>query len=215
MSLLRKRSQFSLLTLLLIVIASGAFLGLYLKQKEASKLRDEVRALREEVGYLDVDDPEKIWARVVKQKEIYHWRWRIYVPKDGLYTLYHTTDGIGPEDFPKHSNSKSMNLKRGEFKIEAEVAQTGESATLHMDYPGGVSTIGLGTAQKGYDDWNGSSTSRTLSEKSTAFEPGERVELLRLRAMKTISPTSKSTTAGPSPGLLIWIQEGPPKRSAP
>jgi hypothetical protein len=102
-------------------------------------LRQEVRRLRKELGYLVIEDPTKV--HFIQAERPYdndtHWTWRIYLPHGGEYHL-NVYSGPWPADahtpFPDHSvrrepfeaawRQRRANLSRwplptGEFQLDA------------------------------------------------------------------------------------------------
>ena len=69
--------------------------------REVGPLRAEVRRLRDEVGELIVDDPTKIHAIEVRQKDELTWRWRLWIPAGRTYVLRAVGEDIPKPIFPK------------------------------------------------------------------------------------------------------------------
>lgn len=205
----RARLQFSLLSLLLLMVVAGALIGLWISQRETNRLRTENRALREELGSLTIDDPTKLYARALRVNASLKWRWRIYAPQARDYKLNVQTGGIRDSGFATGSGSSmTFAVPQGEFTLEAEVQNVDAGQpVVHVMALGARGTTGINANVSGYQDWTkGNSSEVSFTTTSTAFDPEKPLELLRLRAMKTIGPGSSSTTPAPSPGLQIWIE---------
>lgn len=206
---IKKRFQFSLLSLLCIVIALGATMGFVFSRWETNRLLVENRKLREELGVLNIDDPTKYYARSLPVNDTMHWRWRIYFPKHRQYMIKVQTAQIGEEGFRLSSGSSfSVEVDKGEYTFEAEARQGKPGwADIHIQTNTGIFKTSVDTTQSGFDDWAaGSNSLRQLEKGSTAYDPEKPLELLRLRAQKRISPSTTTSVSEPSPGILIWIE---------
>lgn len=79
--------RFSLRTMMLATLFLGMALAIVLLTLELIPLRAEVQQLRNEAGYLTIDDPTKIHAIRVMTTETGTWRFRVWVPDGPLYYL--------------------------------------------------------------------------------------------------------------------------------
>jgi hypothetical protein len=203
----KKRLQFSLLSLLCIVVALGAVMGFWFSQQETNRLRAENRKLREELGVLNVEDSTKFYARSLPVNDTLHWRWRLYFPAHRRYTIKVQTEEIGDDGF-HHSSATSFDAEKGEYTFEAE-ARKGKTGWTDINIRTSTGQFGTSTEtmKPGFDDWSaGSYSSSQLDKASKEYDPAKPLELLRLRAMKRTSATTSSGVAEPGPGLLIWIE---------
>ena len=57
--------------------------------------RDEVQKYRGEMGYLDISDPSKIYARGIRTMGATKWSWRIYLPGKPQFRLCISTNNPG------------------------------------------------------------------------------------------------------------------------
>jgi hypothetical protein len=64
-----------------LVVFVGMAIALAMQYRELASLRVEVRTLRDEVGYLMVDDPLKLYAVGVEKHDELTWTWKLHVPK--------------------------------------------------------------------------------------------------------------------------------------
>ena len=215
----RKRFQFSLLTLLLVVVMLGAIMGFWFAQRETNRLRAENRQLREELGVLAVGDPAKFYARALVVNDNLKWRWRIYFPNRRSYRINLQTARIDDFGRPSGSGSSTTFLaEKGEYAIELEARKISPGhVELHLLLPSGNMTTSAQTLEPGFDDWaDGSSTTSQLNHASTEYDPDKPLELLRLRAMQRTTPNSSTSATTPCPGLLVWIEpDAPPQTVAP
>jgi hypothetical protein len=83
------RPRFSLLTILLLITIVGLMLVVWRQWREIGPLRAEVRRLRTEQGHLNIDDPTRIYSIQAETEEDDVWMWRIYIPPDRRFALWH------------------------------------------------------------------------------------------------------------------------------
>ena len=204
----KKRIQFSLLSLLCIVVALGAVMGFWFSQQETNRLCAENRKLREELGVLNVDDPTKFYARALPVNDTLHWRWRLYFPAHHGYSIHVETKEIGDTGFFHNSSSSSFEVDKGEYTFEVEARKGKPGWTdIHIMHPTGQFGTSTETMKTGFEDWSaGTFSTHQLDMASTEYDPTKRLQLLRVRALKHISATRSSTVKEPGPGLLIWIE---------
>ena len=203
-SLPRRRFQFSLATLLWLttVVACLAALGITYRslretRRELQAARSLLAACRVEMGYLDVSDPNKIYARGLRTMEPYKWSWRIYLPKNLRFKLRASIVGIPYEAVPSTSDSDIL-LMPGEHIIDASaILSRDEKWGLHikiLDGPGVDHDMPSG--------WNdGCETVGVFETKQEVVDSNSPLVLLRLRRIKNVYYYQ------PCNGLMIWIEE--------
>jgi hypothetical protein len=72
--------RFSLLGLFALVTIVALGVSLYLAQTRLAKAEAEVARLRQETGYLTIDDPSQVHVIAVPTGDPHAWRWRVYLP---------------------------------------------------------------------------------------------------------------------------------------
>ena len=205
----KKRIQFSLLSLLCIVVALGAVMGFWFSQQETNRLHAENRKLREELGVLNVEDPTKFYARALPVNDTLRWRWRIYFPAHHRYMIKVQTEEIGDSGLKKdNANGMSFDVDKGEYTFEAEARKGKPGWTdIHVMICNGQFSTSTDAMKSGFEDWaSGGSSTHQLDRASTEYDATKPLELLRVRALKRTSATTSSNVPEPGPGLLIWIQ---------
>jgi hypothetical protein len=157
------------------------------------------------MGYLDVADPEKVYARRVRTMADYGWSWRIHVPQKPHFQLRTSTSGIPAEGFP---TSKGWTINHpGENLVDASVEQS-QNGTWYLrvkvvhDFSKQVETVPF--------DYS-CSESGSVFQPLAISDPGSRLVLLRLRKSKLIQGGPRGSlmaTSDPQPcdGLMIWIE---------
>lgn len=96
----RKRRAFSLRTLLGLTLLSCLILALFLTAGRMRVAEREVKVLRDELGYLSVDDRTKIYVISVDAGEEGTWRWRCFLPGGRRYSIHAASTQIPVEGAP-------------------------------------------------------------------------------------------------------------------
>jgi hypothetical protein len=217
-SMPRFRLQYSLATLLLVVTVACMAVALWVTSRELGTLRAESQRYRNESGYLTISDPKKLHVIKVPTTDGDTWRWRLFVPDDRKFLL-HTSVGDVPLTGYTGGSGSSTALSAGEHTVSARIARDiSSNRVLRFDLGGG-SSISTGMEGK-RGDWldremRGYSTAGAGAGKTDSAEPGQPLELLRLRVMEVVevkhpdgSITKDSVTPkGSSDGFLIWIED--------
>jgi hypothetical protein len=171
---------------------------------EAKTRRDEVRKYRGEMGYLDVADPRKIYARALRNAAPDHWSWRVYLPKNGRFWLCTRTMGVPKKGIP-HADSESLieTHEAREELIDASV-EKGPDGKWRLNYRGSSETIA---------PLESSESEGVTAERQETVEPGQPLVLLRMRKLKTTQTYRGFHTgpiAEPTDGVMIWIKDERP-----
>jgi hypothetical protein len=89
----RGRWQFSLRQILAIIAAVGVGAALTTLPLRLATQHAEITRLREEAGYLTIQDPKMINAIAAASPDQHWWKWRVYLPKGRDYGIH---IGVGP-----------------------------------------------------------------------------------------------------------------------
>jgi hypothetical protein len=233
------RPRFSLLTTLLLTTIVGLAIVVTLFWREIGPLRAEVRRMRTELGFLTIDDPDRACAISVPTYEDDTWKWRIYLPVGGQYSLC-TSSGHLPSRAAHPGNSWFDEVRitgsgmatnggsfEGEILLEARLVKENDEWHLVTNYSG-IGGSGIRTPGKNKEsiyqpsgDWlsgpyRSTSSDVTLDQKS--FEPGQSILLLHIvRPKITETPGGLRTgrrPQGSADGIAVWIEQQPPSPSA-
>jgi hypothetical protein len=228
----RVRFRFSLRTFLvslLLLSLIGSNLYVSWRWNEA---RHEIERLREELGYLIVDDPTKFHVRAVPTHDPLSWRWRIYVPP-GQHWFHMGIGRIAKTGLEAGSGSatgpsRPTNSLAGEFTMTARIERdTFGNWQLIVSWPGGSSMMSINERDAGWLPKENRGPHTQVRRKFHAdvaggrpmagsarrremesFPPDEPVVLLRLRA-----PADLATDTGqPCDGVMIWFDKGRVRR---
>jgi len=217
-----------LLTLFVLsLIASNLYVSW--KWRES---RVEVDRLREEMGWLKIDDPTRIHVRQIESPEPLSWAWRIYLPP-GNRTLYAGGGAIAETGLKTDSaadtslqpNSKQSKTsppdpldyeftltarierdQRGNLQLAVSAPRQGLAFALRPKDSAWImddKRFGLWTTRKLQLEAAGS------RGQTESFAADDAIVLLRLRA-----PDDKQAESGePCDGVMIWF--APEKRGQP
>jgi hypothetical protein len=220
-------APFSLLTALLLTTIVGLSVIVVPLWREVGPLRMQVRSLRTEQGFLNVDDVTQAQAIQVGTGESHHSNWRIYLPPGGRYSLC-AYDGLIPPD-PNGQSPQSWfdgvkltgsgmtdTLDGGEFVLETELAKQDDHWQLKMFKANGMSFGSI--SLHNFGDWLSDEVGQSVRsavgyDQQAVYPPGQPILL-----MKTIKPiVTRSGSAitigvptGPADGVVVWIEQQPP-----
>lgn len=225
----RVQLRFSLRTFfvsLLLLSLVGSNLYVSWRWHEARK---DVERLRDELGYLTIDDPAKFHVREVPTYEPLNWRWRIYVPPGqhwfhvGVGHISKTGMGAGassargperPTDSLVGEYTMTARIERdplGKWQLAVSWPDGRSTTSINEPYAGWLPTANRGPhiqVRKKYhvDIAGGKPIGGSARKRETeSFLADERVVLLRLRAPDDLA----ADTGQPCDGVLIWFDRGP------
>jgi hypothetical protein len=204
--MVRQTLRFSLKTLLVSTLVFCLGLSLWIAHGKLYRSTIELRRSRSELGYVNVDDPEKINFTSVPLSEPLKWRWRVRLPEGRKYQLNFATIDIASSGLP-HPWATFFVDGTQEFSITVD---------CHRDHLQewkitALSTFGRGHSQAigplvaSHKSWlEGQQTySSMLNGKGATIseDPENAAELLRLRILDTNGVETND-------GVLVWIAEG-------
>lgn len=220
--------RFSLRTFfvsLLLLSLIGSNLYVSWRWHEARK---DVERLRDELGYLTIDDPAKFHLREVPTYEPLSWRWRIYVPP-GQHSFHIgvgriSKTGLGAGSSSERGPTRPTDSLVGEYTMTARIErdQLGKWQ-LAVTWPDGGSMMSINEPYAGWlpkeprghhlqarkkyhvDVAGGKPMNGSARRRETeSFPADEPVVLLRLRAPDDLA----NDTGQPCEGVLIWFDKG-------
>jgi len=213
----RRRFQYSLSTLMLLTTIVACLAALWATYRELKQARadrqaaiEEVKKYREEMGYLEIDDPKKIHARGVRlipnAAVAHRWSWRVYLPGARQFQVYASTSRIPIDGFPAE-RWPPIRTAPGENLIDAS-AEQGRDGKWYLS----VHVRDVRGASRPMAPWK-SGCSRGVSEDGQqTWEPDKPLILLRYQNDVEISPGHFESVEPPgtSDGIMIWIEEEKP-----
>jgi hypothetical protein len=220
------RPQFSLLNLLLLVTLIGLLLLVIQQWREVEPLRQEVRRLRTELGYLVIEDPTKVHAiraQSIEAIEPNTWRWRLYLPPGETYSLNvfsgHISGPIRQPQMKQLETAKrdglgkltSRKLEAGELKLDIKLMLEEERWIL-WTIPGGSHRI-LPAHTEWLSQRRDAMAVYGVGQKQKTFENGQPVMLMYIpRPRITKNAAGRSVTNLPSrdtDAIVVWLEQQP------
>jgi hypothetical protein len=121
------RWRFSLRTLLLLVVVVCIAIPMAIQTYKLYHAEAEIRRLRNEVGYLSVEEPGKVHVIAVALNEPDTWRWRIHLPRDVRYSWCLGFGDIPAKGVPRpklrHTSNEPYSDKDVEVVVTARLRQ--------------------------------------------------------------------------------------------
>lgn len=216
------RPRISLLSALVGMTIIGMVIVIVQLWHEVEPLRSEVDRLRQELGYLSVHDPQKIYAIRVPTNEAGVHRYRIYLPTDRRFKI-HTRIGTIPGRLPQQTKQEwfetldgsgsTSEIDSGEFTIDIAVRPDSEkpdhwSLSHQVAGRGGGS---VGTKMSWLNDrrvWSVSGEPVIGKQIEADSDDGLVLYALRKASIKEF-PGGYSmyppNDGAETPGLMIWI----------
>jgi len=215
----RFRPRISLRWLLVVV----AFLCLAMSQFQASRRLSsaqlELRKLRDEAGYITIEDESMFHAVALDSEDPNTWRWRLFIPKGNKYKW-----NIACEDIPQNSPplrpgvSSTSNEPYWERDNEVLVTARLRQSTDGNWTLGVTSKIGDSKNQMSNAllkipsdkiDWIDkihSTDGRVIGSNGTAVsDPGGPIILLQRRPCEKQADGRYRPSANLMPGFMIWL----------
>lgn len=206
----RRRPQFGLLTLLLLVTAVASWTAFWQTRREMARLEARLPGMREIARPLRVDDP--LQYAVVRHHELWNddFRWRVYLPPNDRYRLRLATKEVDQQGLAEAVDQ--IELPPGEHELELRHEQVDQEWRIAVLVDGEER---LRDAQP--SEWNtgrGSSggSAFATSKQQPVVQP---LVLFRRRFMVPAGSSgasgsaasgSATTPQGPSDGILVWIE---------
>ena len=75
-----KFKQFSILSALLLMAIVGLAISLVFEKQKSQQAIELANQLKEDIGYIDVEDPSLVYLRPLHSEGDSHWEYRIYLP---------------------------------------------------------------------------------------------------------------------------------------
>lgn len=181
--------------------------------------RQEIERLREQLGYLKIGDPTKLYVREVPTTEPLSWRWRIYVPH--LASFFMSSSRI-PKSGTRTGKTTSIGHPTharypmpGEYTLEARVERNQKGAwrlamrvqgirVNHSIMPPDAGWLASGPYPEVIESTRQTEVQVAGSrQKTESFAADDTVVLLRLRA-----PTDEhAANHEPCDGVMIWFEK--------
>lgn len=218
----RRKFQFSLRSLLLLTLIAVQAVASLLMYRRMSDAERELVKLRNEAGYLKVEDETLFQAIVIPCEEPLTWKWRAYLPKGSKYS-WHLNSGMipamgvlsggasSPEMLPRTQGEEAVitvsirkdpepKNKRWLFNLTYRSADGREKKNIGTSIPDQIMDQIL-QAQM-------TNTECFAELKAETRKRGESIILVKRRIGEQISGTSWANSSKPQPGFAVWLEEG-------
>jgi hypothetical protein len=213
----RRRFQFSLATLIWLTTVVACIAAVWAMYRDLQKAKADLRAAhvevskyRGEMGYLDVVDPGKVYARSHRKLADFKWSWRLYLPESKMFHLCTAEHQLPAKDLPSKDYGWEP-LDPGEHLIEASLDKTPEGQWyLHLVIDGSSSR----SLRFALDNFTAGCSEEAEIEPQLEVDPGSPVVLLRLRKTAIIDGLLQGVRE-PCDGFMIWIEEDKETSPAP
>jgi hypothetical protein len=196
------KPRFSLRTVLIVTAFIACGITIWQLQREVGPLRAEVRRLRDEVGFLDVEDQSKVHAIQVRTTDELTWKWRLWIPPGRRYALRVDGGMIPKTGFPTEGGTIGI-YDAGEMWVEYQVKKDPKSGTWHGQMVTAKGAVGGG--EQKWIEWGSRTGSGEGVGNSTRVAPADEILVL---GRHYYSRTAKSSTKieDPASGFIIWLE---------
>ena len=195
----RFRPRISILTALLLMTIVGLAIVVALQWREVGPLRRELKALRAEVGVLDIDDESKVHVVQVKEPGNFRWNWRIWLPK-GYDYWFCASQRVPPNGITNRQSESFLGMGGQQVNLRVEVVPNEDGKrTVYMSCRTSRNWVFDVDDAKWVNGkvMIGEVVSGAKSQVSSNVD--EPLVLLRL------SEHDRTTKENPPHGLLVWI----------
>lgn len=218
----RRTFQFSLRSLLLMTLIIALAVASLLMYRRLSDAEGELVTLRNEAGYLKIEDETLFHAIAVPCEEPLTWKWRAYLPKGREYS-WHLNSGMIPAmgvlDGGASSQETLPRSQGMEVTITVAIRKDPEPKNrrwlFNLTYRSadGREKQSTGTSIPDQTMEQFLQAHMTDGEcfaelKAETRKRGESIILLKRRIGEQTSATSWSTSSKPQPGFVVWLEEG-------
>jgi hypothetical protein len=193
------RFRFGIFDMFMLVTLAIVFASHIVTSRELRQIKVERRRIREEIGYLNVDDKSKAYIRPVPSTDPLTWKTRIYLPK-GSYRVCVAFEWL-EDGFPKPLRLPRSIGGGEEFILTAGLHRSDDGVwSLSVWNP----DVGSRYVDKEGRDWLGDLQSTYFPSRQGAYSSKERIPLVRQKVRRQRPPSREAD--GAIKGLMIWIE---------
>jgi len=217
----RSRAKISLLSFLLVFSLVGVVFSHWHTSKKLHSLAQEVNKLRNEAGYISVEDESQLHAISLDTGEANTWKWRLFLPKGRRYKWNIACENI-PASTPPAKPGVSSVSNEPYWESETNVLVTaklreksnGDWTMIVSSKIGdsndqmGGSTLTIPAEKIRWLATEGSTEVRLLGSRGTVTrDPQGPIILLQRRPCEKQPNGGYQPSKGPMPGYVIWLSE--------
>ncbi len=215
----RLRIRFSLMSLLLFTGLVCVSISHFRTSWTLDKTQTALRTANNELGYLTIDDANKICAIALPTFGPMQWRWRLHLPPGKRYQLRWTFGSIPESGLPDAPGLNSFSLPDPAARSAATSEPFLFTLAVHKNEAGqwvvnqvlpNSSAAAAIDAPAWLDDTTrvGRMTERIAGRNQTdTGEAADPLVLLRYRKGKHVPPNQWTVDMQSTDGLIVWIEE--------
>ena len=220
----RKRFQFSIRSLLFFTLIAALVTTSLLMYRRMSKAERELITLRNEAGYLKIEDEKLFQAIALDCPEPLTWKWRVFMPKGSKYSWNLASGDIPESSIPKNgfclvSSFEQLPRTKGvEALIMVSIRKNPDPNNKRWDFTlfcrsterDEKSSLATSISDELMDNILQAHCSETHAFgdlKPETSKRGETIILLKRRIGEQSSPNSWTTSTKPQSGFIIWLKE--------
>ena len=214
------RLRFSLRSYLAGLLILSLAVSHFLTSRQLGETKQELHKLRDELGYLTIDDPAMVNAIALETHEPDTWRWQVYFPKGHRYQWRLAYEEIPSRGVPRGGLTGVSNEpyweEDNEVLVTAKLLRRDDGDwTLSV-----TSKIGGGAYQMaGASIRIPAEAARWMSEVSAidfsllgdrgtkTLDPAGPIILLMRRPHEKQPGGGSRRSDGPMPGIMVWLEE--------
>jgi hypothetical protein len=211
--------RFSLRTLLLLVVIVCIAIPLGMQSYKLHRAETELRQLRNEVGYLSIDDRSKVHVIAVDMDEPDTWRWRIFLPQGIRYSWCFGFGDIPQKGVPqpklRHVSNEPYSDEDVEVVVTARLRELDDgnwslsvSSKIDQLYQMGSARVTIPAEEMRRIQEASVYERDTLGDRGTeTLDPTGRIILLLRRTRERQPDGTYQASAAPMPGYMIWLEK--------
>lgn len=212
------RRSLSLLTMLLLVAICCLSISHFNTSRQLAESQRELRRIRDEVGYLTVEDETKVNIVALQTGDPNTWQWRLYIPKGARYKWNVACEDIVLDSPTQKPNQGVSNEPYWESSNRVLVTarlirnQGSDKCTLSVTSKIGNSTHQMGGTSLRFsqDKLPSSSIQRSIrgTNGTETVDPAGPIFLIQQRDVpEQDAITGQFINSQPTPGFMIWLSK--------
>ncbi len=219
------RVRYSLGTLLILMAVVGVIVGSYVVGTRLKQAERELKALRDETGWLAISDRSQVHVINVPVADIAGderntWRWRLFIPKGHKYSWNLAAEEIPQLEVPQKAGVKVISNepyweRDNEVLVTATLRRqddahwrlTIESRIGDSKNQMGAVSLTIPGEKLAWNTEGASTDGRVAGSRGTKlYDPSRPIILLQRRPLARQPDGSSKPSPDPMPGFMIWLQ---------
>jgi hypothetical protein len=200
-----RRLRFSLRGFILAIGVICLVVSNAVSIRELRLLRDENQQLRDELGYLTIEDPTRVHVIAVSEIEDWKWRWRLHVPERSYPVVFLSLSERG-RDEPTYKHAFAVG--QGERTLDIAVVRSPQG-NWHVKASNGVTEAIWELSEEAAERFRlahyGQEPNQFSRGKTVAVEPNGSIVLLESDAPELLM--YGESPVGARTGLRAWMED--------